>query len=110
MLPRCLTCIHLYGRFLPADPQSFVWDAEKAASNYEKHGVTFEQAAEVFFDPLVVYEDAGVEEELRDAAMGMDFAFDLLFVVHVFRRSGMYRIVSARRADGRERRRYEEHE
>jgi uncharacterized DUF497 family protein len=30
----------------------FEWDADKARSNVEKHGVTFEEAAEVFFDPF----------------------------------------------------------
>jgi uncharacterized DUF497 family protein len=29
---------------------AFAWDADKARSNIEKHGVTFEEAAEVFFD------------------------------------------------------------
>lgn len=88
--------------------QSFVWDSDKAASNKAKHGVTFQQATEVFFDPLVMYEDADVDSEVRDAAVGMDFAFNLLFVVHVIRERGMYRIVSARQATGRERTNYEE--
>jgi uncharacterized protein len=30
----------------------FEWDDEKAATNTIKHGVTFEEAAEVFFDPF----------------------------------------------------------
>jgi uncharacterized DUF497 family protein len=30
----------------------FEWDAEKARSNIANHGVTFEEAAEVFFDPF----------------------------------------------------------
>jgi uncharacterized DUF497 family protein len=29
----------------------FKWDEDKARSNVEKHEVTFEEAAEVFFDP-----------------------------------------------------------
>src|SRR5438876_4661049 len=32
--------------------QSFEWDAEKAASNFAKHGVAFPEACEVFFDPF----------------------------------------------------------
>jgi uncharacterized DUF497 family protein len=31
----------------------FEWDGNKAQSNFEKHGVTFEEAAEVFFDPFI---------------------------------------------------------
>jgi uncharacterized DUF497 family protein len=30
----------------------FEWDVEKAESNLQKHGVSFEEAATVFFDPL----------------------------------------------------------
>lgn len=30
----------------------FEWDSNKAQSNIEKHGVTFEEATEVFFDPF----------------------------------------------------------
>jgi uncharacterized DUF497 family protein len=37
---------------------AFEWDADKAQSNLEKHGVTFEEAAEVFFDPFYQSGDA----------------------------------------------------
>jgi len=90
--------------------QNFVWDSEKAASNLEKHGVACKQACDVFFDPWVMYEDTGVDEEVRDAAIGVDLAFRVLFVVHALRNSGMYRIVSVRFAGPAERRRYEESE
>ena len=30
----------------------FKWDEGKAEANVRKHGVTFEEAAEIFFDPL----------------------------------------------------------
>ncbi|MGH9426661.1 MAG: BrnT family toxin, partial [Terriglobia bacterium] len=36
----------------------FVWDAEKAARNYRKHGIRFDDAATVFLDPLFVLTDA----------------------------------------------------
>ena len=45
----------------------FVWDVHKAASNIEKHGIRFEQACEVFLDPLARLVDAGIEDEARDA-------------------------------------------
>src|SRR6516225_2939918 len=38
--------------------QSFEWDAEKAASNFAKHGVAFPEACEVFFDPFFHLVDA----------------------------------------------------
>jgi len=31
---------------------TFVWDKAKARRNLAKHGIAFEQAAEVFFDPF----------------------------------------------------------
>jgi uncharacterized DUF497 family protein len=43
--------------------QPFVWDLKKAASNLSKHGVSFDEAREVFFDPFVQLADASVDEE-----------------------------------------------
>lgn len=63
---------------------SFVWDAAKAAANARRHdGITFEQAATVFFDPLFRLVEAGTVEEARDAVIGYDASGRLLFVVHV---------------------------
>ena len=37
---------------------SFEWDAEKSAGNRRKHGVLFEEASEIFGDPLMmIFED-----------------------------------------------------
>lgn len=36
------------------DELDFEWDEDKARSNVRKHGITFEEAAEVFTDPLTV--------------------------------------------------------
>jgi uncharacterized DUF497 family protein len=33
---------------------TFEWDARKANANFKKHGVTFEDASSVFFDPLAI--------------------------------------------------------
>lgn len=51
---------------------SFVWSKAKARKNFEKHGVTFQQASEAFFDPFLCIVDASPEEEVRDAVIGMD--------------------------------------
>ena len=40
----------------------FEWNKEKYAMNLRKHGVKFEEAAEVFFDRFNIYGDASVEE------------------------------------------------
>jgi|SRR5271170_8414149 len=88
--------------------QQFVWDSEKATTNISKHGVSFEKACEVFFDPFVVLEDAGTVEEHREAAIGMTEDWDLLFVVHILREEDTIRIISARAAAIAERRKYED--
>lgn len=81
-----------------------VWDEAKAAANPRRHdGVTFEQAATVFFDPLFRLVDASRNDESRDAAIGFDAAGRLLFVVHVERDGETIRIVSARKATKQER-------
>jgi uncharacterized DUF497 family protein len=85
----------------------FVWNAEKAASNFGKHGIRFEQACEVFVDPLLQLRDAGVEDEARDAVLGVTEQGKLLFVVHIEQEDERIRIISARPAEPNERRDYE---
>ncbi|MCK9389295.1 MAG: BrnT family toxin [Sulfuritalea sp.] len=86
----------------------FVWNAKKAADNPRKHdGVTFEQAATVFFDPFFRLVEAGRNDEARDAIIGFDATECLLFVVHVEVAEAFIRIISARRATNEERREHE---
>jgi uncharacterized DUF497 family protein len=86
--------------------ESFVWNRAKAEANWNKHGVAFEEAASVFFDPLFVLVDASRNEEARHAAIGLDLAARLLYVVHVEIEDSHIRIVSARRAEPEEEKRY----
>jgi uncharacterized protein len=76
----------------------FVWDVEKAKGNEAKHGITFESAATVFFDPFAKVTDATDNDEQRDAVIGFDSAARLLFVVHTQQEDDCIRIISARRA------------
>lgn len=85
----------------------FRWDADKAARNLREHGVAFEQAAQVFFDPFVRHVDATRRGEARDGAIGADFEYRLLFVVHVVLEEEAIRIVSAWPATRAERSLYE---
>lgn len=85
----------------------FEWDSEKYAVNLRKHGVKFEEAAEVFFDPLSVYETASVDEEERESILGFSFSARVLFVVFV-ERAVRLRIISARPATAQERNEYAE--
>ena len=87
---------------------AFIWDAEKARMNKITHdGITFEQAAEVFFDPFFCLVDATRNEEARDAALGFDALGRVLFVVHIEVEDEYIRIISARKATPQERTDYD---
>jgi len=85
----------------------FEWDENKAQSNLRRHGVTFEEAVEVFFDPFHQTGDASVDDEQREFIIGYSLSQRLLLVVYV-ERGERTRIISARRAARHERRLYEE--
>ncbi|MCI0525027.1 MAG: BrnT family toxin [Acidobacteria bacterium] len=85
----------------------FEWDQDKARSNVKKHGVTFEEAAEVFFDPLYSIGDASVAEEYREYIIGYNFASNLLITIYT-ERGNRTRIISARATTRAERRLYEQ--
>ena len=83
----------------------FEWDEEKAAANWKKHRVNFENATRVFEDEnrKEYYDAAHSDGEDRYITIGM--SDDVLFVVYVERRERI-RIISARHANRRERRLY----
>ena len=87
----------------------FIWDPAKAALNYAKHGVSFGDALTAFDDPRGLYvPDSGHPE--RGNLIGLSAATNLLFVVHVellTETPPATRIISARRATGPERNRYQ---
>lgn len=88
---------------------SFEWDPRKAASNFRKHGVAFEEAVRVFGDPLArIFDDPDHSAgEMRELVVGHTTRRRLLIVSFV-ERGDRIRIVSARRVTLRERRDYEE--
>ena len=88
----------------------FTWDPLKAASNRRKHGVTFEEAATAFADPLslTVPDPDHSEAEDRFLLLGRSLRDRLLVVVHVERTTDEIRIISARPAAPHERYQYEE--
>jgi len=87
----------------------YEWDPEKAKRNLREHGVSFEEAATVFLDPLAMtYPDPDhSNEEDREITIGYSTNQRLLFVSHVQRRNRT-RIISAREATRRERKQHEE--
>ena len=76
----------------------FEWDDAKAAANYRKHGVTFEQAAHAFRAPFAVewIDERAAYGEERVILLGMSGG-QILSVVYTERRERL-RIISARRA------------
>jgi uncharacterized DUF497 family protein len=83
----------------------FEWDAEKAAVNLAKHGVSFEEAVTVFLDLDYLLLGDTVAPE-RFVAIGISRKARVLFVVHC-ERGEKLRVISARRATRRERETYE---
>ena len=86
----------------------FEWDETKAQANRAKHGVSFEEAASVFGDPLALTfpdPDHSVGEK-RWLTFGVSQAGRLLLVTHT-ERGRAIRIISARKATRYERGIYE---
>jgi len=77
----------------------------KAEMNLRKHGVTFEEATTVFGDPLaLIVEDAADPD--RALIVGESVVQRILVTVFLEVHEDEIRIISARRATRRERRRY----
>lgn len=93
---------------------NFKWDPNKAQSNIEKHGITFEEAAEVFLDALQlsIFDDEHSEHEERWITLGKNSKGYLIVVIHTFEEHNhqkvTLRIISARKATKQEQQQYEE--
>jgi uncharacterized DUF497 family protein len=87
----------------------FEWDADKSKSNQSKHGVSFDEAMTVFSDPLAstIYDPDHSDDEDRYISLGLSGEARLL-VVSFTDRDDRIRIISARVANRRERKQYEE--
>jgi uncharacterized DUF497 family protein len=90
----------------------FEWDDAKNRINLRKHGIDFSDAASVFDDPnYCLIQDREIAGEERWHAIGIaDHIVPLVVVVHTYRDSEdgteTVRLISARRADARERNQY----
>lgn len=86
----------------------FEWDTEKAKQNLKKHGVSFEEAVTVFYDPLsAAFDDPDHSaDEYRYVTIGLSSRDRLIVVAHAERGEGL-RIISARPATAHERKRHE---
>ena len=93
----------------------FEWSEHKNRANQRKHGVSFEEAAQIFRDPLrLSVQDRIESSERRYQTFGLSTGVVVLMVAHTTREEDVegesvevIRIISARQADRKERRRYE---
>ena len=90
----------------------FEWNDANAAKHFKKHGVSFEVAARVFADPFALMVQDRIENgEQRWQTIGMVDGHLLLLVAHTVNEGDdaeVIGIISARKADPKERKRYEQ--
>ena len=75
------------------------------------HSITmalpFNKRLRLFLTPFLVLVDASRNDEARDAVIGLDIRWNLLYVVHIEQEAKGIRIISARKATHQERINYE---
>ena len=78
----------------------FLWDEEKNRKNIKKHGISFEEAATVFYDEdAIVFDDPEHSiDENRFLIIGVSSTDKLCIVSHCYKEDGIIRIISARLA------------
>ena len=91
-------------------PIKFNWDPAKAEKNLEKYGVSFDEAATIFRDPLALYFDdlEHSQKEKREFVVGRSKERERLLTCFIERKEGVVRIISARISTHRERQTYDE--
>ena len=86
----------------------FEWDPPKAEANLRAHGVSFAEAVTVLEDDLALTrEDPDAVEEARFVTLGLSNLGDLLVVVYMYREPDIIRVISAWKANKRQRVLYE---
>ncbi len=87
----------------------FEWDSAKSLENLQKHGIAFEEAKLIFDGPVLTRVDDRLDfGELREISLGALSPDAVLVVVHTDR-NGNIRLISARKANRRERKIYYDH-
>ena len=84
------------------------WDPPKARANLRAHGITFSEAATVLYDDFALTrEDPTAREEPRFVTLGLSDVGNLLVVVYMYREPDTLRVISAWKANKRQRAKYE---
>lgn len=93
----------------PGIERLFTWDDAKNEINVKKHGISFEKASDVFSDPHALSRVERIENgEERWQTIGMVGEILILLVVYTLRtNTEEIRIISARKADRKERKAYD---
>ena len=87
----------------------FEWDPQKAEANLSTHGVSFAEAVTVLEDDFALTrEDPDADDEVRFVTLGLSSLANLLVVVYMYRRPDIIRVISAWKANKRQREVYEE--
>ena len=87
----------------------FEWDPRKAEANLRAHGITFAEAVTALEDAFALTrEDPDAAEEQRLVTLGLSDQANLLVVVYAYREPDVLRVISAWRANKRQRELYEE--
>jgi uncharacterized DUF497 family protein len=87
----------------------FEWDPRKAEANLGTHGVSFSEAVTVLEDDFALTrEDPDADDEVRFVTLGLSSLASLLVVVYVYGRPDIIRVISAWKANMRQRAVYEE--
>lgn len=88
---------------------NFEWDQDKNKANIVKHGISFEQASEIFKGTIIEGADTRQDYgEARKIAFGIIPHLMMIVVVIHTDRNGITRIISARPANKRERKQYDQ--
>jgi uncharacterized DUF497 family protein len=90
-------------------PREFEWDDVKAAANEAKHGVPFTVATRVFLDPDVRIIETVRERDNEARSKAVGRIDDRFFTVVFTKRGKICRLISARRSNRTEERRYANH-
>lgn len=87
----------------------FVWDLKKEKLNIAKHGVSFQEASDIFIDDRAIteFDNKNSQNEDRFLIIGISRKLNILFVVFVEKVDSEIRIISARKANSKERNSYE---
>ena len=86
----------------------FEWDTRKAKQNIDKHGVPFEYGVRVFLDPRCLDIKDSRQDYGEERRLALGEIEGRLYLLAYTPRNATIRVISARKANGREQRHYDQ--